>query len=516
MGIREALFGRNGEANLHEDLQIARWNQQLLQESLAELEMQITGDEVGWRRIAMQLQRDFTRDGLDRMMDLSRAMYLSNPLIQRAVNVRAYYVWAQGVTYDAQDDQVQEEIVDPLIDDEYNKAELFGHQAAILSEIDQTLDGNMFLPLFTDDAGDVQVRSIPSEQIRDIISDPEDERKTWFYHRVWQRRELDRSTGRISTYEDEAFYPDLSYVPRTQQAQIGNIEVMWDAPVIHTRTGGLKHMVMGVPEAYAATDWARAYQKFLEDWHTIVASLAMFAWRTTAKGSKSDALKSKVGGRVDDELEEPPRMRKPPIPGSIVSGVSPDDFTPINKSGAHTSAEDAKPSRMMVGSAMDLPDTILSGDPQQGNLATAKTLDRPTELAMRSRQAFWQEHRARIFRYVIENKVRRGRLPGAVRRYADYVRVEPRVDPTVNVVFPPILEHDVTETVSALVTAATLDGKADAGTIPRDELSKQLMSAVGIEDVSAAMDELDQADAEQIAAAVERITEALAEQQRGD
>src|SRR6185503_16182739 len=128
-----------------------------------------------------------------------------------------------------------------------------------------------------------------------------------------------------------------------------------------------------------------------------------------------------------------------------------------------TSAEDAKPSRLMVGAAMDLPDTILSGDPQQGNLATAKTLDRPTELAMRSRQSAASDWHARIFRYTVDAKVRRGKLPGRIEAYGGETEVEPGVDATVNVVFPPILEHDTQQTVAAIVSAATLDGKSEAG-----------------------------------------------------
>lgn len=516
MSLRDRIreVGRNGDsAKLREDLHSARWQAQLMEEGMRELEMEILGDSPEWRRFGMMIERDISRSGLDNIMDLSRAMYLANPLIQRAVNVRAYYVWAQGVTYEANDDRIQELVVDPTIEDEFNMEELFGHQGALLTEIDQALDGNTFMPLFTSDDGDVAVRSVPSEEIREIIVNPQDERKVWFYRRQYVERSYDEGTRSISTKQREVLYPSCYYNPGAKPSTIDGHDVLWDAPILHLRTGGTKHMQYGIPETYAAIDWARAYRTFLEDWHTIVRSLARFAWRSVSKGkSKRERLKEKLGGGgadQGDELEEGGPIRRPPVPGSVYVGGPSDELTPINKSGATTSAEDAKPSRQMVGAAMDLPDTILSGDVQQGAMATAKTLDRPTELAMLSRQKLWAAHRERIFRHRINVMVRAGQLPGAVRRYADGVYVEPAMDPTVNVVFPPILEHDVKETVGAIVSAVTLDGKPDAGTMPRQEYSKRLMNAVGVEDVADALDQLDTEQQDAVQQAVEKLTEIL-------
>jgi hypothetical protein len=263
-------------------------------------------------------------------------------------------------------------------------------------------------------------------------------------------------------------------------------------------------MQFGVPGTYAALDWARAYKKFLEDWHTIVSSLARFAWKVSTKGSKVDGIKRRMNTRSrGSELASSDDPELPPPAGQAWIGVEGDQLTPIPKTGAHTSAEDARPSRLMVGAAMDLPDTILSGDADVGNLATAKTLDRPTELAMRSRQSMWQDWHERVFAFAIATAEEQGRLG------------VPEEKRAVKVTFPPILEHDQLATVNALVTAATLDGKTDAGMIPRDELARQLMSAVGVEDVAAALadlEDVDQQAASDAAEAVERLAEAI----RGD
>jgi hypothetical protein len=473
-------------AEIRRQLNAETANVDLIRESLAKLESSMNED--GWRELATRVRQELTRNGLDNMSELSRAMYIANPLIQRAVNVRAYYTWAQGITVKAADDNVQKTVIDPLHEDPLNRAQMFGHQAQLLTDVDQTVDGNTFTALFTNMRGDVAVRTIPLQQIRQIICSEEDYAQVMFYRRAWTTEQLNEQTGTVEYRETVAYYPDINFQPLQRPPKINGIPVRWDSPIIHLRTGGLKHMSFGVPETYAALDWARAYKKFLEDWHSIVASLARFAWDKTTKGSKIQRAKDKLQRLVGEEaVEEAADERQ--AAGAVHIGSESDTLKPIQKSGATTSAEDAKPSRMMVASAMDLPDTILSGDPQQGNLATAKTLDRPTELAIVSRQEMWKDYRKSIYDYAIRARMTRGF--GALRISAD-------VDTTVDVSFPEILEHDVGETVKAIVSAATLDGKTTAHTVPNEALSRKLMEELGYENVDELIKDLEQeiADAE--------------------
>lgn len=477
------LDGRRAERQLREQLQQERWQNTFLAESMAALESQMVDE--GWRRLVTNLDREFTRAGLDDLMKMSRAMYLSHPLIQRAVNVRAYYTWAQGVSFGAADDRVQAEVVDPLISDDRNGAELYHHQARILADVDQQTDGNIFHALFTADNGDIQIRAVPAEEIRNIHTKPGDRGERWFYRRVWSEDEFDLNTGSVRAVPREVLYPDylhpaLRGAGGSKPESIGGIEVRWDAPIIHQRTGGLRHQQFGIPETYAALDWARAYRKFLEDWHTIVSSLARFAWRLTVKGSKVKDAKRRLASTISPE--SPGESNPPTSAGSVFVGSADQEMTPIPKTGATTSAEDGRPSRLMVAAAMDLPDTILSGDTNQGTLATAKSLDRPTELAIRSRQSMWADHHRAIFSYAVWARLERhGKLPSSV-------------DPQVTVSFPSVLEHDVEMMVRAIVSAATLDGKVEAGTIPRDQLSRMLLQALNVEDVESVLDDLENVD----------------------
>lgn len=512
MGLREAILGNGGEgpgsAELREQLGRAEITEENLRESIGRLEEGLDGPESGeWRRVAFNTMREFTRPGLERVTELSRAMYLSSPLIQRAVNVTTYYVWGQGATYAAEEDQVQEEIVDPLMEDDGNKAELYSHPAKLLTEVDQMVDGNVFLALFTNPLGEVSIRSIPSDEIMRIHHKPGDRQQIWYYRRRWVEEEFDLDSGVTKEKWQECFYPDWRYQPVVKPPMIGTWPVLWDAPIMHSKTGSLKHMMFGFPETYAALDWARAYKKFLEDWHTLVASLARFAWKASMKGQKIPGTKKRLSSTTPESGKETnPRGAA----GQVAFVPDGDDLVPIPKSGANTSAEDAKPSRLMVASAMDLPDTILSSDPQQGALATAKTLDRPTELGFLSRQTRIAEREQDIFKYSVEAKIRRGRFPGKVEVLPSGLSVvRSEVDTDVAVTFPPILEHDTESVVKAVVAAATLEGKTEAGTIPRETVSKLLMEAIGVDDVEDALNELGEEGQQEVAEAVNGLVEAM-------
>jgi hypothetical protein len=516
MGVRdrviEGLGGSTPEA-LAEGLRDEKVMNSVLHENLSRLELAL--EDQGWRRLTGELSAEFTRAGLEQIIRVSRAMYLTHPLMRRATNVTTYYTWAQGATFRAADSKVQD-IIDEMMDNDFNRAELYGHQARIYTDVDQQVDGNLFVVMFTNEYGDVSVRTIPVEQIQEILTREGDSRIITFYRRVWAEDIFDERTGGVRTVQKEELYPDWRYHPDRKPESFGDIKVNWNAPIIHQRTGGLKNMKFGIPEGYSAFEWARAYKGFLEDWHTLVKSLSRFAWKGKTKGRKIQRLKEKLQQgteQKDPEREEPSDEDLPgrrPV-GDMWLGREGDDIQAIPKTGASVSADDARPSRLMVASAVDLPDTFLSGDVDIGNFATSKTLDRPTELGFKNRQALWTSLDSDIFRYVIDAKVRAMELPGKSDRdtRTGMNLIVPGVDPTVSITFPPILEDDKKANVSAIAAAATLEGRASAGTLPEELTSKLLLEALGVEDVDQALKDLPEEEAEQVAEALERLREAI-------
>jgi len=426
-------------------------------------------------------------------------MWLKNPLIQRAVNVQAHYVFGQGINIRARAPAVNT-VVQQFLDDPRNQVELTGHQAQEMKERELALLSNVFFVFFVTRAtGEVVVRSIPPDEVDEIITNPEDAKESWFYRRSWTESRVDLDSGTPNIIMRTAYYPDWHYGPRAKPRTIGGHEVRWDAPAYHVKVNCLSDMQFGVSEVYSALDWARAYKEFLEDWATIVRAYSRFAWHQTVPGGKAgiSAAKAKLGTSISSSmgLETNP----PPVTGSTFISGAGVHLEPLRTAGATTSAEDGRRILLMVAAAVGLPESFF-GDVSVGTLATAKSLDRPTELKMISRQAFWADVYKAILTYVVLAAARAGRIPGArvVTTPNGGAKVILPPDPetgqeqdtAVDVDFPSILEHDVATRVQAIVQAGTLSGQAQAGVIAQPTLSRLLLTALGEDDVDALLDKL--------------------------
>jgi hypothetical protein len=199
-----------------------------------------------------------------------------------------------------------------------------------------------------------------------------------------------------------AYYPDWNYKPNASRkpAKIGNVEVMWDSPVYHVKAGGMSGWKFGVSQVYAAIDWARAYKEFLEDVASLMRAYSKFAWKRVTKGGKKAiaAERAKMASTLasgGDSTETNP----PPVTGAMAIVGEGTDLQPMQVRGASISPDDGRRLLLMVAAAEGLPETYY-GDVSVGTFATAKTMDRPTELAMREGQTTWTDILRNIINYV--------------------------------------------------------------------------------------------------------------------
>lgn len=468
----------------------------LLKERLLELELAL--DEEGWLRMGFEGAREFSRDGLRKIIDMSRLMTLKNPIIQRAVEIRAFYVWGQSVQIQARASDVNE-VVQDFMDDVGNRRELFSHSSRILKDKKLAHDGNIFFVLDTDYVtGKVNLRSIPTDEVEDIIINPDDKNEFWYYVRKYEQKSFDKKTGRMTSKAKKAYYPDYYYAlqrqnDKTRPSKIGDAPVLWSQPVLHMKHGGLDDMRFGVPEVYSSLDWARAYKSYLEDWASLVRALAIFAWKYSTKKNKLSTAREKMESMTDPEGKKQPA-------GSIFLKGGEGDLVPINKSGAQTSAEDGRMLRLMVASGMHVPDTMLSNDPQQGALATAKTLDRPTELAMKDRQTLWADTIREIVRYVLIQSVS-APFPKLNGDYTDgkltinSTDEETSKPETIDVIFPPIVIPDLKDQIESIISAMTLNGKTVSIEMAPTRVFRELiLNAFGVEDMDEILENMDTDD----------------------
>jgi hypothetical protein len=466
-------------SDLKEQVSAGQANQELLTESLTQLELQL--QEQGWIQLFGSASggKELTKTSLDTLYDLSRVYWMKNPLIKRSIEVQNLYVFAQGLTIRAETEEVNV-VVQKFLKDRKNLAAWNSHLARMENERDLACGGNLFIALFPNETtGEVTVRTIPMYEVGDIITDPDDKKTPWFYRRNFIENTFSYANGVTAGDAKTVYYPDWRYNPTDKPDNIGGHPVAWETPVFHVKINCLPDMKWGISEVYASIDWAKAYKTFLENWSKLVAAYARHAHIMTTKGGAKAiaAAKSKIQATVAGQNPNTGAAASQdylPVAGTIVAGEN-ITMQPYRTSGATTSADDAHALRLMVSSSSGIPDQILNGDPSTGNLATAKAMERPLELQFLNRRAIWVDIYTQILDYVVDMAIESGKLDGDKAENDDgTVSYELNIldkkggiaSREVTVEFPPLLEHDTLATmqaISAAVDKKVIDLRTAAG-----------------------------------------------------
>lgn len=462
-----------------------------LQESIRLLELALHSQE--WQLLTASGREEFTPAGLRMIRELSRVMYLKNPLIGRGVNLQRLYVWALGVSISGRHSRIND-VVQAFLDDPQNQVELTAHQARMDKEKDLQLDGNLFFRLFINrQNGRVRLRTIEPDEVTAIICNPEDAKEPWFYGRQFTQKAINGTTETVMEW-----YPDWRFNPLNRSTLVAQLRelgggtgrVVWDTPVYHVAVN--RHGRWGVSEVYAALDWALAYKRFLEDLATTWRALSRWAATLTIDGGKAASIaaaKAKLNTAIAGTGGE---TNPPPLTGSVFIGNEQHKLEPFRTAGATMSAEDGRRLALMAIATLGFPETFF-GDVSVGTLATAESLDRPTELMIRNRQALWAEVHSNIIGYALMWAVKAPAGPlrslGRVisepdgRVVREMVRWNKNVDATVNIVFPPVVDMNLGQYVAAAVQAAGLSGlPADAEQHYLRTFVRLILSAFEVED----------------------------------
>jgi hypothetical protein len=442
----------------------------VLESRVADLELAL--EDRGWQQLTMSAEFEFSRDGLHRIVELARAMYVKNPLVNRGVEVKKLYVWANGITIDCQDETAKQAITDFLTSPGNDRA-LFGQQAAPDSAKELQVAGNLFIACFPGEtsAAVMQVRTIPFEEVTKVLRNPQDRSEPWYYKREWTEVSVDPDLGSEVYGQRTAYYPDWRYKPESAERPdtIGSHPVEWDTPVCHVKVGGFAHWEFGVSEVYGALDWARMHTENLQNWASITKALARFAWRLKTKGGAKGvaAAKTKLASTAGKASGE---TNPPPVAASTFIAGEGHELDPIKTAGATSSPADSRFLLLQVASSLGLPEFFF-GNADVGNYATSRTLDRPTEMTFVERQKLWAKVYSDLCAMALESRGITSNEP-------------------VTVTFPPILEHDVDAAMSALVKGITLEGKAPVVVPDMRQVAKMVFDLLAVPDAAELLDTL--------------------------
>jgi hypothetical protein len=462
----------------------------LLRESISRIYIDI--DNLGWSEFSKGNNNwDFDFTKLSAARSMSRLMYLQNPMVRRSVEVQQLYVWALGYTL-MTNNEVIRGVLEGFLNDPKNNVE-FSHTALTEKEIDLRTIGDIFLMYFiTPSTGRVRVRSIDYEQIVDVYRNPKDPKEVWFYKRSYTLKQGSNNPKTVIVwYPDWKFKPQVRPDPREGR---NDETVDWDTPISHIRVGGFSNMKFGFPEIYSILTWAKAYKRFLENWSTLMESYAVVAMQIVnqtksgvAKAKSQLGSKPSTNGIIGDG-------NPPPGVASWAAFSGGGELKAVRTSGATTGAGEGHPLALMIAAGSGIPITFY-GEADVGSMATATTLDRPTELKFVYRQKQWSEWMGDIFHFVL---MQSAMAPEGVLRqagvivereldiegtYLDTMIWPASMDPHVHVTFPDITEPNATERVRALVMGITMMGKPMTDIIPDARvICQMLLRALGVKD----------------------------------
>lgn len=463
MKIRESIanFLLRGSYNeLRESARADEMTASHFKERYHELQAHLRMQQGGWQVLGDAGNKDIDNKSLSIIRRTASVLYLTNPLINRGVNVQVDYVFGQGVTVRCDDDAANK-VLQEFWDDVKNKAELTDNEALQDKEREQQLNGEHFFVFFTDRlSGRTRVRTYDPDEIEDIITNPEDAKDPWFYKRTWTAQRLDFATGKVTSEARTSYYPDWNYNPARKPKTIAGDPIEWDRPIYHVKTGALRRMKRGVSEVYCQIDWVRAYTQFLENRASVASALSRITTKVkevTRKGVEA------VTKRLGSGISRPGTgalgtdINTAPVAGSTAVLGPGRELEAVSVKGATIHPDEGRAFKLMVACGKGLPETFY-GDVSVGTLATAESLDRPTELMMQKRRDFWATVLTNIALYVLKRSIQ---APGSPLKgkvtYRDNTPTVLLADgkaAEIHVDFPDLLEHDADKQIGAIDKAA--------------------------------------------------------------
>ncbi len=363
-----------------------------LQESNQELERAIEDLREGW----VQLKEGGADTNRQKMRDRSRfAFQRGDTYIKGALRLTGEFCFEQGIDGPVSSDDRTEvqEALDAFWHDPTNQSTLFSTVAQLRASNQLLVDGDYFTILRTGTESDSRtaVRHMPAVQVVDMITDPLDLTRVLYFKCSVPILEWDKD--KLRWHEDHKFktifYRDIF---NTEEANDPLKDLLGgraepDAYLHHTVINAIDAADFGWPEPAVSLPWFDRHKRGAQDQEAISKMTAANMSRLKVSGTASDinAVANQIrarGQRKDGEFNE------------NVAGQTTitNDQVEVEINRASSRAGEAETNsrmfRMAGGVGLGIP-MHYSNDPENANLATARSMDRPTLVHLRAYQSIW-------------------------------------------------------------------------------------------------------------------------------
>lgn len=428
------------------------------------------------------------------LIRVAREYALKDPMCHQAVQLTTHYTFGEGgLRYASTLPDVSSEVED-FWTDEDNQIEITSPEAQERKSAELQVDGEIFFILFRDEENRLKVRTLPPEEIIEIITSEDDHRRPLYYKRVWRPVAYNMKTGLYedSTKDRVAYYADWkNYAVGEWGMEHGTTPA--EGVIYHVKVNSIGWQQRGFSELYSFLDWAKANRQLLVDWVTIVKAYSTLAWKAKISGddpAQINKIRDRIRSYLPDAQQRPGNATSPAGVAGVAISNDQVDLSPMKTAGMATDPSDSRQVRLMISAGSGIMEHYF-GDAGNANLATATAMELPMLKKFGARQRFWEGVYTALALYAIIGGVEAGRVTSVeleersdargrtVTRRLTTPEVDGNKKTIVHIKAPPILKTDLQ------ATALALQGFLTAGLVPAEQLSRAAMEALDLPNIDA-------------------------------
>lgn len=351
--------------------------------------------------------------------------------------------------YDPDDDPTRQ-IIDDFWTDAENELAFTTHESLKQLVDDVATDGEKFFACFEDSAAPyLKVAEVPTEEIKQIIYNPDNKAQPVLYKRQYQKSKYNAEK---ESYEPDGapitqYYMDyritedkwaeLKRIIKIPESKIPKSDNGRYIRIHHSGINWLwtKSGRRGVSELYASREWFRVFREFMEGRAAINQAAQAISYLRKIKGGPSTVASfsgqfgglpvGQSAGSDSDEL----RKLTQPVSGAIYDSNEGVDLEWMKTdTGAANAKEDARLLLMSAGAGTS---TFVHyfGEGGDSNLATAQSMELPMVKNYEDWQQWVEDFLGTFFRYVLRIATDEENAKEEMKR--------------VGFTFPPIISQDV-------------------------------------------------------------------------
>lgn len=450
--------------------------QEILSEALGQRIPQL--NEPGWTPLGGSGVDGLT--GLNRreINDQVRYYYHTDPTMHYMVQLENSYIFSRGLSVKAKDPDI-DAWIQRFWNHPHNRASLTTAAAQHELNTELQIEGELFFIFYTSTlTGQVTVSTLPSTQATRVVGAKGNPKLQLYYEANFINPE-----GRSQVY------PVLDYRVADMTRKLSRPDFAADntevaiMQVVRDSIGG-----RGISPKRTSLRWTKALVGFMEDRAVMQLAASTFAFKQKIKGNRQAVeLAQQRWASYASQLkyekgENERRQGGNTFIENEASNLEQLKFDTM----AGNAYQDMRMLRQMAGIGSGVFEHYL-GDPSTGNLATATAMELPMLKLFEFGQQFWLDTFSEIFRFVVLQGIRYGKLGGKAQTEIDQsgsypmyaVEPMPGVDSTVEAIFPPIVQKDVAVQSSALAQIANAEAATGQQMLPPEKKAEVAINIFG-------------------------------------